>query len=195
MRLASLYINGFGKFHDLKIEGLSSGITLFLGMNESGKSTLLGFLRGLLFGFPDGRSNENLYPPFAGGQHGGNLTLVTDSEELHVVERYSGPRGGKVDVLKPDQTHAGKEFLSRLLGISSRQLFKNIYAFSLSELQTFETLNTESINDTLYSASAGIDSAGLAELRTELAENQWHSLSSHGRLKRKERIVQLCGGL
>jgi len=172
MRLASLYINGFGKFHDLKIEGLSSGITLFLGMNESGKSTLLGFLRALLFGFPDGRSNENLYPPFAGGQHGGNLTLVTDSEELHVVERYSGPRGGKVDVLKPDQTHAGKEFLSRLLGIPSRQLFKNIYAFSLSELQTFETLNTESINDTLYSASAGIDSAGLAELRTELEKKE-----------------------
>ena len=172
MRLSTLYINGFGQFHDLKIDGLSSGFTLFLGMNESGKSTLLGFLRALLFGFPDGRSNENLYPPLAGGQHGGNLILVNNNEELYVVERYPGPHGGKLDVLKPDQTHAGKAFLSRLLGISSRQLFKNIYAFGLSELQTFETLNTESVNDTLYSASAGIDSAGLAELRTELEKKE-----------------------
>ena len=96
MRLSTLYINGFGQFHDLKIDGLSSGFTLFLGMNESGKSTLLGFLRALLFGFPDGRSNENLYPPLAGGQHGGNLILVNNNEELYVVERYPGPHGGSL---------------------------------------------------------------------------------------------------
>ncbi len=172
MRLTGIYIDGFGLFHNLKIEGLTPELTLFLGMNESGKSTLLGFLRSVLFGFPDGRSNENLYPPLTGGQHGGNLTLLTDDQHRYVVERYPGPRGGKVDVLKPDQTRGGKEFLSRLLGMANRTLFKNIYAFSLSELQEFETLNTESVREALYSAGAGIDPSRLAKLKTGLEKKE-----------------------
>ena len=172
MRFTSLYINGFGLFHNLKVKGLSPELTLFLGMNESGKSTLLDFFRAILFGFPDGRSNENLYPPLAGGQPGGNITLVTDDQHLYVVERYPGPRGGKVDVLKPDQGRGGKEFLSHLLGIASRTLFRNIYAFSLSELQDFETLNTESVREALYSAGAGIDPGGLGRLKSDLEKKE-----------------------
>ena len=52
MRLTGIYIDGFGLFHNLKIDGLTPELTVFLGMNESGKSTLLGFLRAVLFGFP-----------------------------------------------------------------------------------------------------------------------------------------------
>jgi uncharacterized protein YhaN len=172
MRLTGIYIDGFGLFHNLKIDGLTPELTVFLGMNESGKSTLLGFLRAVLFGFPDGRSHENLYPPLAGGQHGGNLTLLTDDEHHYVVERYPGPRGGKVEVLKPDQTRGGKAFLSRLLGMANRALFKDIYAFSLSELQEFETLNTESVREALYSAGAGIDPSSLAKLKTGLEKKE-----------------------
>lgn len=172
MRLKGIFVDGFGLFHNLKIEGLSPELTVFLGMNESGKSTLLGFLRSILFGFPDGRSHENLYPPIAGGQHGGNLTLLSDDQHHYVVERYPGPRGGKVDVLKPDQTRGGKEFLSRLLGMANRATFKNIYAFSLSELQEFETLNTESVREALYSAGAGVDPTRLAKLKTGLEKKE-----------------------
>ena len=51
MNITGFYIDGFGLFHNLKIEGLSPELTVFLGANESGKSTLLGFLRALFFGF------------------------------------------------------------------------------------------------------------------------------------------------
>ncbi|KPK30593.1 MAG: hypothetical protein AMK69_02975 [Nitrospira bacterium SG8_3] len=172
MRITGFYIDGFGLFHDLKIEGLSSELTIFLGANESGKSTLLGFLRAVFFGFPDGRSHENLYPPLVGGQHGGNLTLTTNDQDLYVVERYPGPRGGRVHVLKPDQTRGGKEFLGRLLGMANRDLFRNIYAFSLSELQEFETLNTDSVREALYSAGAGVDPNRLAKLKTGLEKKE-----------------------
>ena len=172
MNITGFYIDGFGLFHNLKIEGLSPELTVFLGANESGKSTLLGFLRALFFGFPDGRSHENLYPPLAGGQHGGNLSLITNDQDIYVVERYPGPRGGKVDVLKPDQTRGGKEFLSHLLGMANRDLFKNVYAFSLSELQEFETLNTDSVREALYSAGAGVDPNRLAKLKTGLEKRE-----------------------
>jgi len=172
MRLDSLYINGFGLFHDIVIETISPGLTVFLGNNEAGKSTILGFIRAILFGFPDGRSNENPYPPLAGGRHGGSISFALDDGQLYVVERYPGTGGGKVDVIKPDQTHGGKEFLNRLLGTDNKSLFKNIYAFSLTELQNFETLNTDSVGEALYSAGAGIDPGNLANLKSSLDKEE-----------------------
>ena len=189
MRITGFYIDGYGLFHDLKIDDLSPELTVFLGANESGKSTLLGFLRAVFFGFPDGRSHENLYPPLVGGQHGGNITLITDDQDLYVVQRYPGPRGGKVDVLKPDQTRGGKEFLGRLLGMANRDLFRNIYAFSLSELQEFETLNTDSVREALYSAGAGVDPNRLAKLKTGLEKREGELFKPGGSKPRINAVI------
>ena len=114
MKLTGLHINGFGLFHDLTMDEVSPSLTIFIGRNESGKSTLLAFFRAVLFGFPDGRSNENPYPPLLGGRHGGNITLMTDTHEKYVIERYSGPRGGPVHVLERDQTRGGRAVLGAL---------------------------------------------------------------------------------
>ncbi|MBN1847879.1 MAG: AAA family ATPase [Deltaproteobacteria bacterium] len=168
MRIDGLHIDGFGLFHQFTIKGISPRVTVFLGQNESGKSTLLGFIRAIFFGFPDGRTNENPYPPLAGGRHGGNISLKNQQNETYVVERYPGHGGGKVDVLNPDHTHGGKEVLTALLGTDNRALFKHIYAFSLSELQYFESLNTDSVRESLYSAGAGIDPKSLASLKSML---------------------------
>jgi uncharacterized protein YhaN len=189
MRITGFHINGFGMFHNLTVNGLSPQLTVFLGHNESGKSTLLGFIRAILFGFPDGRSNENLYPPLFGGRHGGNITLQNDDGKSYVVERFPGAGGGKVEVLKPDQTHGGKETLTSLLGTDNRMLFKNIYAFSLSELQQFETLNTESVRQTLYSAGAGINPKGLAMLKATLEKKDADLFKSGGNKPKINRII------
>src|SRR2546428_10204776 len=75
MRIEGWQIEGFGVFRDWEVRGLSPGLTVFLGPNEAGKSTLLAFLRGALFGFPGRRSRWPQYPPLAGGRHGGRLFL------------------------------------------------------------------------------------------------------------------------
>jgi len=156
MRIQGFHINGFGIFHDVGVEALSPGLTVFLGENESGKSTLLGFLRAMLLGFPDRRGNENPYPPVAGGRHGGIMTLTVEDGKAYVIERSPGPRGGKVEVHSPDRGREDGNLLGALLGpAADRALFKNIYAFSLTELQSFETLNTESLREALYSAAGG----------------------------------------
>ena len=170
--MTGLHIDGFGVFHNLTVERLSPKLTVFLGHNESGKSTLLGFIRAIFFGFPDGRSNENPYPPIAGGRHGGSINITLDNKKKYIVERRPGPGGGKIDILKPDQTHGGKETLLSILGTDNRLLFKNIYAFSLSELQHFETLNTNSVREALYSAGAGIDPKALMGLKSSLDKKE-----------------------
>ena len=50
LRIRRIYIDGFGTFHDVDIKGLDHNMTVFYGLNESGKSTLAAFVKAILFG-------------------------------------------------------------------------------------------------------------------------------------------------
>ena len=52
MRITGIEIDRFGVWQDFKQPLHRSGLTVFYGPNEAGKTTLLEFLRGLLFDFP-----------------------------------------------------------------------------------------------------------------------------------------------
>lgn len=156
MRFTALDIDGFGIFHEVSITHLPPGLVLLCGSNEAGKSTLLGFIRNVLFGFPKGASREPAYPPLAGGSHGGRISLLTRDGEEYVVERRPGKGGGLVTVRGPDGRSGGATQLSQILGGVTREVFSHLYAFSLGELQSIETLQDESVKGVIYGASAGM---------------------------------------
>jgi uncharacterized protein YhaN len=169
MRFSGLHLHGFGLFHNLRIQDLSPRLTLFLGLNESGKSTLLSFIRAVLYGFPDGRSVENPYPPLAGGRHGGSITLVLEDGQVYTLSRYAGPKGGKAEVYGPQP---GGTSLDRLLGPGNKTLFRNVFAFRLEELQSMETLSAEAVGEALFSAGAGVDPGALSKLKAGLDKRE-----------------------
>ena len=51
MHLTDLHVDRFGVLSDFSLNRLSPGITVFWGSNGCGKSTVVQFLRSLLFGF------------------------------------------------------------------------------------------------------------------------------------------------
>ena len=91
MKIRGWSIGGFGVFQDKRVDGVGDGFTVFLGPNEAGKSTLLAFLRGVFFGFPDGRSKEPRYRPLSGGRHGGCVFVENSSGEI-TIEREAARR-------------------------------------------------------------------------------------------------------
>jgi len=168
MKFKRIHIDGFGIFNDLSIEKVPPGLFVFLGENEAGKSTLLAFLRAMLFGFPDGRSKENMYQPLSGGRHGGVLTIADQEGKQYMIERHVGPRGGPVTVTLPDGKSAGEEKVRELLGVATRDLFRSIFAFSLSELQQFESLDNEAVRASIYSAGIGTGKVSLPKVDRDL---------------------------
>ena len=166
MRIEGLYLDGFGHFHQRSIGPVSGPVTVFYGPNEAGKSTLLAFIRAILFGFP-ARFNGH-YPPLAGGRHGGRITLSDSVGVIYGVERYAGARGG-LNVAAPDGPASNAEaVLRRLTGNATPDLFRNVFAFSLDELQAAASLNESS--GTIYSAGQG--APGLPVLRKSLSDQK-----------------------
>ena len=155
MRIRDLHIEGFGRFADWRRGPFERPVTLFRGDNEAGKSTLLEFIRRLLFGFPDGRSRSNLYPPLAGGKHGGRVTLVGQAGEAVVVQRFQGTGGGQLDLTDPNGVALSVSELQRLLGRHSKKVFQSIFAFTLDELHDEALLKDDQVNSQIYSAGMG----------------------------------------
>jgi uncharacterized protein YhaN len=158
MRLTDLNIDGFGKFNDYSICNLGEGLTVLHGKNEAGKSTLLSFIRRVFFDFPNQRGNYNHYPPFNGGLHGGRLLVNTTDGNSYTIERHA-KKGLKLYL--SDGTSKEEAELKKILGSADKDVFENVYAFGLNELQDFSKLNGNSISGKLYSAGTGIGDASI----------------------------------
>ncbi len=172
MRLEELQLEGFGHFHQRTIGPISGPVTIFYGPNEAGKSTLLAFIRAILFGFP-ARFNSH-YPPLAGGRHGGRIMLSNTAGHAYVVERFVGRgRGLSVTTAGGPATDADTA-LSQLTGPASPDYFKTVFAFSLDELQEAASLQGSSI----YSAGQG--TPGLPALRKSLSDSRGQIYRSRG---------------
>ena len=153
MRVQRLRIDGFGHFADTEWGAFERPVTVFHGPNEAGKSTLLQFVRQVLFGFP-GTRNSKHYPAFAGGRYGGNVTIVSDSGETVIVQRTFGPRGGPVTLTTAEGEPLPNSELQRLLG-HTEDVFGKVSTFTLDELHTGDLLSDDSVNSQIYSVGMG----------------------------------------
>ena len=172
MKFKRVFVDGYGVFHDFDLSKIASGATVLLGQNESGKTTLLSFIRTMLFGFQNRSKLVYPYEPLSGGRHGGRLTLLDDNEKEFIIERYAGPKGGQLQVTLPDGSAGTADDLAKLVGHTSRDLYRNVFAFSLSELQEFDSLNSEDVRTRIYGAGMGAGSLGLPEIEAKLEKER-----------------------
>ncbi|WP_019636337.1 AAA family ATPase [Paenibacillus fonticola] len=177
MRLDKLLVNGFGHLSGLELQ-LGGAVTVLYGPNEAGKSTLLGFVRAMLFGIPSRAYGPLRYEPSRGGAHGGMLTLQSGDGERWIVERYAASsegrtagtaRGEKLRITRSDSAgrlyEVSQDVMQReLLGGMSSDMFKQLFAVSLTELQEVSALQSEELSRYLFHAGIG---GGAAVLRGE----------------------------
>lgn len=170
MRIERIEIDGFGRFHEARWP-LEPGLTVLVGANEAGKTTLLNALRALLFGFEATRDGRTWYPPLGGGRRGGRLVLQTAAGERWTVERH-GERGGggALAVRAPNGNQGGQETLDRLLHGADKDLFTNIFAFGLGELQTFSSLSADGVRGRIYGAGAGLGGTSAIDLERRIRQ-------------------------
>ena len=164
MRLHELQLDGFGHFHGQTIGPTQGSVTVFYGPNEAGKSTLLAFIRAILFGFPT--RHRGHYPPLAGGLHGGRITLSDDVNGTYIVERHAGAQGGLRVTAPTGPATDAENVLRQLIGPTTSEFFKTVFTFSLAELKEAASLQGSSI----YSVGQGVP--GISRIEREFRDRK-----------------------
>ncbi len=167
MRIDEIRVDGFGLLRDLRIRP-APGLTLIRGANEAGKSTLLAFVRAILFGF-----ETRGHPALAGGQRGGWLTVRSGDDRSIRIERYGlTGGGGRLRILDGEGEELGNEMLPRLLQGVEKTVFNNVFAFGLAELAQFGNLTGPEIAARIYGAGMGTGATSVVDIENRLEQRR-----------------------
>src|SRR5215471_12764632 len=170
MKIEHIQVDGFGVWNDKNWGPLNPGLNVFYGPNETGKSTLMAFVRSMLFGF-EKRGSARRYEPVKGGSHGGSLELIVGDTRLRLERRQGRHARGSVALYTGDA--AGDESaLERLLGGTTKTLYHNVFAFGLEELEQFHTLQESEIATHISGAGLGIGASRWAAVQKDLEDRQ-----------------------
>lgn len=154
MRLRKFTLQSFGHFENVTIKLPGDRLQVIHGQNEAGKSTLLGFIRDILFGFGDPNS-FNPYAIRATRLEGtcqfelANRTLFEFRRRRFRPEQLSKVVNGELEPITQLE-------LQNVLGGANASLYRNIFAFGLKELTDGEkTLKDESVQNALHGSGLG----------------------------------------
>ena len=169
MRLTAFHIDGFGIFCEQGLDPVPPGLTLFEGVNEAGKSTLLAFLRAIPYGF-EGRRGPARYEPLVGGKHGGWIEFVTTDGGRYRLERAQARTlvGDARLIDLPTGQPLGQDALMRLLGNTPREAYTSVYAFSIAELQTLESLTEDQVRSRIWTAGLGLGDVSVVDVEGDI---------------------------
>lgn len=186
MRIRRLGVDGFGALAALSVTDISPNLTVIAGPNEAGKSTLLDFVRFVLFGFPRGRGAAR-HEPLRGGRHGGSLRICDDEGSEWTLERHADQRAPVIT--GPAGEIGGEEELRRLLGGADATVFRTVFAFGLGELVSLENLESDEVRDLIFTAGVlGAGSSATKAMRN-LDERQSELLKPRARSARANDIA------
>ncbi len=159
MKLRTLEVENFGIFAHQHVE-LSSQFQLIHGPNEAGKSTLLELVRQVLFGF----AHQNRYAFAAhSGEIAATATVELDDGRRAQIRRRKGRKNTVVGQFEPTGDPIDDAEWARLLGDASLDVYRNVFGFSLEELQAGEkSLKSAKLNEALFGGALG----GLMNLQT-----------------------------
>jgi uncharacterized protein YhaN len=179
MKITDIKIDGFGVWRDLALRGLSPELTVFYGPNEAGKSTLMQFMRSVLYGVSPAR-RERYLPPVVGGRPGGSLKVQTGDGPLTIC-RYAdrGPADvGKVTVVTAGGDEQGDRLLREALEHVDEPTYNNIFAVGLREVQELATLSDTAAAQWLYRLTSGLDRISLYDVIHMMATSRLRLLNS-----------------
>jgi uncharacterized protein YhaN len=170
MRIENLHVDGFGVWNDKNWGPLAPGLNVFHGPNETGKSTLMAFVRSMFFGF-EKRGSTKRYEPVNGGSHGGWIDLLVGDTHLRVARKPGRHVRGNVAVYAGDAV-SDESALERLLGGTTKTLYHNVFAFGLDELEQFHTLQDTEIATHISGAGLGLGASRWAAVQKDLEDRQ-----------------------
>ncbi|QDT65897.1 AAA family ATPase [Calycomorphotria hydatis] len=186
MLLTELNIQKFAVWRDVSIPLRAPGINVLYGPNEAGKTTLMRYVRQMIYGLRP-ESHEEMEGRLNFSHHGEGWTL----------HRHSGHGSTSVPTLTSfSGEHRQADWLKQLTGELSEPVFDAVYAVDLLELQELATLDHETLAERIYGLSLGREGRQLMEAAQKARKERLALISEdgqHGKLTdllQRERVLK-----
>lgn len=170
MQISQIKVRNFGKFRD-QVFDLTPGSTVFFGLNEAGKSTLVAFINQIMFGFARKSSKNFDYYQFETNPnvYGGQLTFRDDENEW-VLERLQAKnaQAGNLRVFFNGTEVPSATFFCQIHQID-QQFFGESFIFDQHTLGQIMSLNQSEIVAQINHLGAS-NSAELMKLAAQFAK-------------------------
>lgn len=157
MKIKNIHLDGYGIYHNQALQNLSKGLNIFTGKNESGKSTLMQFIRMMFFG--NKRGQRNTYPPLRGGNYGGSMDIALEDGKQYVLKRTVR----NLTVMDEMGAPLGISPQLAWLGGLERETYESIFSIGLADLQGLKLLDSEDVKGRFFTAGVGINASALNE--------------------------------
>ena len=100
MKINKIKINSFGKLRNKEIE-FKNGINILYGENESGKSTIMNFIKNTLYGISKNKKGKEIsdydkYKPWGKEEFSGKLEYTLDNNEKYEINRDFNKKNPKI---------------------------------------------------------------------------------------------------
>ncbi|MDQ7781834.1 MAG: AAA family ATPase [Desulfomonilaceae bacterium] len=154
MQIQEIFIESFGAARGMRIADLAPGLTVIVGENEAGKSTVLEFVRSVFYGFKRKGGANNVYEPSDGNLRKGRIVVRDATGSLLRIERLEkrGLREGELTIYDD----AGNRLDSHLLTLpglpSDRKSYESLFAFDLDGMRQ---LDREALRSKILSVALG----------------------------------------
>src|SRR5262245_20523934 len=171
MRIKNIEIDGFGVWKGLTLEELADQATVIYGPNEAGKTTLMQFVRAVLYGFTPERRKRYL-PPVNGGKPGGRMQVANEfgSFTIHRQGNITDPADdtGQIEIIDDRGEPREASQLEALLAGVDEPTYNNVFAVGLKEIQELGSLDDTAAADYLYRLTSGLDRVSLIDVIREV---------------------------
>lgn len=197
MKITEIEIEKFGPWTELSLPIAGEGLTVVSGANESGKSALRRFIRGVLFGFQaeDARRRPNVGSlqirhrgrlfEIRRAAHDGGSGLVTsrwltpaNAPQTHgssLIEHCDFEIEDETESEIPHESETATlpltDTLSDIVGDLSEKLFDQIFSLGLHQLHELSNLADEDVAKAIHGETLGPFGQTLLAARDEMTHN------------------------
>jgi len=154
VKLVKANVYGFGKWVDQRFN-FEQDYQVIFGAIEACKTTLLNFIKSILFGFASARGENKYlqYKPRNSGKYGGELELKADDGSLWTIRRIEGKGDGEVTLFHDDQ-QVPTSSLSEIIGSFTKDDFENTHVFDDKAILSIYGLDENKLETEVMSIGA-----------------------------------------
>ena len=177
VKLIKLQIVNFGQFSNFTFDLSNSNIDVFYGANEAGKSTIVAFIKQILFGFHLANQSSDFfedYTPLAQvSPMGGSLFFDNENGQHYQLERLyakgKGSKAGTLTVKCDNQVIPENVFFDQIKNIDGK-FYTDSFIFNQDMLAKVDQIKQKDLMERIYYLGAA-NSDSLITLRDDFSKS------------------------